>query len=49
MISKKPRCPNGSQRKPPKTGICVKKSSVKKKTSVKKKNIKKKNVHKANY
>jgi len=41
MISKKPRCPNGSRRKPPKTGICVKKSSIKKKTSVKKKTLKK--------
>ena len=32
MTSKKPRCPNGSRRKPPKTGICVKKTDVKKKT-----------------
>ena len=24
MPTKKPRCPNGSRRKPPKTGKCVK-------------------------
>ena len=31
MPSKKPRCPNGYNRKPPKTGLCVKKADVKKK------------------
>ena len=29
MPSKKPRCPNGSLRKPPKTGKCVKKGVIK--------------------
>ena len=46
MTSKKPRCPNGSRRKPPKTGICVKKADVKKKTDVKKTDVKKKTVKK---
>lgn len=41
MTSKKSRCPNGSHRKPPKTGICVKKTGAKKK-DVKKKTVKKK-------
>ena len=30
MPTKKPRCPNGSRRKPPKTGKCIK---TKKKSS----------------
>ena len=47
MTSKKSRCPNGSHRNPPKTGICVKKSDVKKKTDVEKKtDVKKKTVKK---
>ena len=41
MTSKKSRCPNGSHRKPPKTGVCVKKPGAKK-TDVKKKTVKKK-------
>ena len=34
-MTKKPRCPNGSRRKPPKTGVCVKtkKKSVSKSKS----------------
>ena len=35
MPTKKPRCPNGSRRKPPKTGKCVK---TKKKSSASAKN-----------
>ena len=41
MPSKKPRCPNGSRRKPPKTGICVK-NGVKKDVKKEKKTQKKK-------
>ena len=35
MPTKKPRCPNGSRRKPPKTGKCIK---TKKKSSASAKN-----------
>ena len=41
MPDKKKRCPNGSRRKPPKTGKCVKNSKLKNK-QVKKKTSKKK-------
>ena len=34
MTSKKYRCPNGSRRKPPKTGICVKKTGAKAKVAL---------------
>ena len=36
MPSKKPRCPNGSRRIPPKTGKCVKNSVKKQKKTQKK-------------
>ena len=40
MPSKVPRCPNGSRRKPPKTGKCVK-NDVKKDVKKQKKHKKK--------